>query len=196
MGQLRGLLRGIAWHSGAAPAEVLSGLDAAMQGLQVNTTATAVVARLEQSPDDRDRGITTLRWSNAGHPPPMAIKPDGTVQVLSTTPDLLLGIDPGTSRSEATVVVERGSTVLLYTDGLVERRGQDLDHGLALLRDTLVELAGLDLEELCDELLARMLPEEADDDVALVAVRLHPQDRPRPAEAGPALVPPDVPDEP
>jgi len=197
MGQVRGLLRGIAWHTGASPAVVLSGLDAAMQGLQVDTTATAVMARLAQSPDERERGVTRLRWSNAGHPPPMAINPDGSVLALAgVDTDLLLGIDPLTPRTESAVVLDRGSTVLLYTDGLVERRGQDLDTGLALLRDTLAELADLPLEELCDALLARMLPADADDDVALVAVRLHRQDEPRPAEAGPVRVPPDVPDEP
>jgi serine phosphatase RsbU (regulator of sigma subunit) len=74
--------------------------------------------------------------------------------------------------------------VLLYTDGLVERRGQDLDHGLARLQETLADLAGRELDEL-SELLARMLPAEPDDDVALVAVRLHRQDWPRPPEAGP-----------
>ncbi|MBC7638726.1 MAG: SpoIIE family protein phosphatase, partial [Rhodoferax sp.] len=197
MGQVRSLLRGIAWHSGAAPAEVLSGLDAAMQGLQVGTTATAVVARLEQSLDERGRGVTRLRWSNAGHPPPMAINADGTVMVLSGVDhDLLLGFDPLTRRAESSVMLDRGATVLLYTDGLVERRGQDLDEGLALLRETLTELVDLPLDELCDVLLRRMLPVEAEDDVALVAVRLHLQDAPRPAEAGPERVPPNVPDEP
>jgi serine phosphatase RsbU (regulator of sigma subunit) len=167
-----------------------------MEGLQVSTTATAVVARLEQSPEQRGEDVTTLRWSNAGHPPPMAIRKDGSVLVLSGEhTDLLLGIDPRASRSESKVELERGSTVLLYTDGLVERRGQDLDEGLTRLRDTLGELAGLPLEELCDALLARMRPAEADDDVALVAVRLHPQDRPRPPEAGPERIPPSVPPE-
>ena len=197
MGQVRSLLRGIAWHSGAAPAEVLSGLDAAMQGLQVATTATAVVARLEQSLDERGRGVTRLRWSNAGHLPPMAINMDGTVMALSGVDhDLLLGFDPLTRRAESSVMLDRGATVLLYTDGLVERRGQDLDEGLALLRETLTELVDLPLDELCDVLLRRMLPAEAEDDVALVAVRLHLQDALRPAEARPERVPPNVPDEP
>ena len=197
MGQLRGLLRGIAWHSGAGPAEVLSGLDAAMEGLLIDTTATAVVARLEQTEDELERGITRLRWSNAGHPPPMVVMPDGSVSPLtSLEPDLLLGIDPGTPRVETQVVLDRGATVLLYTDGLVERRGQGLDEGLALLRSTLAELAELPLDEMCDALLARMLPDQAEDDVALVALRLHRQDGPRPAEAGPTRVPPAVPEDP
>ena len=162
------MLRGIAWYSGAGPAEVLSGLDAAMEGLQVDTTATAVVARLEQTDDERSRGLTRLRWSNAGHPPPMAVLPDGTVSVLSgLDADLLLGIDAGTPRVESQVALDRGSTVLLYTDGLFERRGESLDEGLALLRNTLAELSGLPLGDMCATLLARMLPGQPEDDVAL-----------------------------
>ena len=79
------------------------------------------------------------------------------------------------------VTLDRGSTVLLYTDGLVERRDSDLDAGLVRLRDSLVELAALPLEELLDALLERLVDGHPEDDVALVAVRLHPQDRPRPA---------------
>ena len=193
MGQMRSLLRGIAWHSGEGPAAVLSGVDAAMQGLQVDTTATAVVARLEQNDDERQRGVTRVRWSNAGHPPPMVLNPDRSVVVLGgLEADLLLGIDPETDRAEAALTVDRGATVLLYTDGLVERRGQSLTTGLERLRRTLVDLADEDLDGLCDGLLDRLVPEGSEDDVALVAVRLHRQDRPRPAEAGPNRVPPSL----
>ncbi len=194
MGQVRGLLRGIAWHSGSAPATVLSGLDAAMAGLQVDTTASVIVGRLEQSDDEKERGVTRLRWSNAGHPPPMVINPDGSVLPLpGTDVDLLLGIDPSSPRTESVVVLDRGATVLLYTDGLVERRGQDLDAGLAQLREVLGELADRPLDDLCAQLLDRMLPDAVEDDVALIAVRLHRQDRPRPADAGPERLPPHVP---
>ena len=197
MGQVRGLLRGIAFTTEQGPADVLTRLDAAIEGLQVGTTATAVVARLEQTVEERARGITHLRWSNAGHPPPMTVSPTGDVLVLAgVEADLLLGIDPQSPRVESRVTLDRGSTVLLYTDGLVERRGQSLDVGLERLRDALVEHAGLPLAELCDTLLDRLLPPTRDDDVAMVAVRLHRQDEPRPPEAGPRDVPPEVPAEP
>jgi serine phosphatase RsbU (regulator of sigma subunit) len=94
------------------------------------------------------------------------------------------------------VVLDRGATVLLYTDGLIERRDADLDAGLVRLRDALVELADRPLDELLDELLERLVHGRPEDDVALVAVRLHRQDRPRPAEAGPIRVPPGVPGDP
>jgi PAS domain S-box-containing protein len=194
MGQVRGLLRGIAFTTEQGPAHVLTRLDAAIEALQVGTNATAVVARLEQTPDERSRGITRMRWSNAGHPPPMTLTPSGEVRVLTAVEaDLLLGLDPSSAREESHVVLDRGATVLLYTDGLVERRGQSLDEGLERLRTALAELADLSLDELCDQLLARLLPSSSEDDVALVAVRLHPQDQPRPAEAGPEVVPPEVP---
>jgi PAS domain S-box-containing protein len=197
MGQVRGLLRGIAFTTREGPAQVLTRLDAALEGLQVGTTATAVLARLEQTLEERERGVTRLRWSNAGHPPPMALTPDGTVEVLAgEQADLLLGIDPSSARADHCVTLDRDSTVLLYTDGLVERRGQSLDEGLERLRSLLAELGHLSLEQLCDALLARLVPSARDDDVALVAVRLLRQDGPRPAEAGPQRIPPEVPPEP
>ncbi|GAA4969564.1 SpoIIE family protein phosphatase [Kineococcus glutinatus] len=190
MSQVRSLLRGIAYATGAAPAAVLSGLDAAMQGLQVDTTATAVVARIEQSQDERARDITRLRWSNAGHPPPMLLTPDGTVTALAGHgPDLLLGVSADYLRADSAITVDRGSTVLLYTDGLVERRGQPLDQGINRLRQVVTELAGESLEVMLDGILTQMLPAHPEDDVALVAVRLHPHERPRPPEAGPRRVP-------
>ncbi|WP_345713925.1 PP2C family protein-serine/threonine phosphatase, partial [Kineococcus glutinatus] len=189
MGQLRSLLRGIGYYSGQGPARILTGLDATMQGLAVETTATAVVARVEQDADEARDGARRLRWCNAGHPPPLLLTADGRVEVLEQEPTLLLGIDPTTARTDAQRSAPPGSTVLLYTDGLVERRDQDLDDGLARLCEAVADLAGATLDDLCDGILARLLPDSPEDDVALVAVRLHPQDRPRPPEAGPNRVP-------
>ncbi|MGY1916664.1 SpoIIE family protein phosphatase [Blastococcus sp. SYSU DS0973] len=197
MGQLRGLLRGVATYSDAGPGEVLRGLDASMTTLQIPTLATAAVARFEQTPDELAAGITRMRWANAGHLPPLVITPDGAIAELGEwTGDLLLGVDAQAQRRESVTTLQRGTTVLLYTDGLVERRDSDLDAGIQRLREALVELAGLPLQHLLDELLERLVHGRPEDDVALVAVRLHPQDRPRPAEAGPTRVPPTVPPDP
>ena len=86
-----------------------------------------------------------------------------------------------------TVVLERDATVLLYTDGLVERRGCDLDEGTSRLVGLIGDLSarGADLDELCDGLLRGTVEDRSDDDVAIIAVRLHSQHRLRPAEAGP-----------
>jgi serine phosphatase RsbU (regulator of sigma subunit) len=193
MGQLRGLLRGIGYSSGGSPAEILTELDRAVQGLALGTMATALVGRLEESDQDLRAGRTWFRWSSAGHPAPILIDPEGGVTLLDGTPaDLLLGVAPGTRREDRVACLVRGSTVLLYTDGLVERRDRDVDAGTDELMAVLREFAGLPLEELCDRVLERLFLPDAEDDVAILAVRLHPQDRLRPPESGPELVPPSI----
>ncbi|MGY1694089.1 SpoIIE family protein phosphatase [Geodermatophilus sp. SYSU D00814] len=197
MGQLRGLLRGIATYSDAGPGEVLRGLDASMALLQTRVLATATVARFEQTDDELRRGVTRMRWANAGHLPPLVTNPDGSVaELASWRGDLLLGVDPEARREESVVTLDRGATVLLFTDGLIERRDADLDAGMARLREALRELADRPLQELLDEVLERLVDGRPEDDVALVAVRLHRQDRPRPAVAGPNRVPDVVPEDP
>jgi PAS domain S-box-containing protein len=196
MGQLRALLRGIATYSDAGPGEVLRGLDASMAVLQTRVLATATVARFEQTADERERGVTRMRWANAGHLPPLVVNPDGSVaELASWRGDLLLGVDPGAAREESVVTLDRGATVLLFTDGLIERRDADLDAGMARLREALRELAGRPLQELLDEVLEQLVDGRPEDDVALVAVRLHRQDSPRPPEAGPNRVPDVVPED-
>ncbi len=186
MGQLRGMLRGIAYRDGIGPAAVLTDLDAAIEGLGMRTMATAAIARVEQTPDERAQGISRLRWSNAGHPPPLVLHVDGRIEELATErAELMLGVDPTARRTESVVTVRRGGTILLYTDGLVEGRDLPLDDGIARLREAFAELADRPLAELCDEVIERLRPEGLQDDVALVAIRLHPEDRPRPPGAGP-----------
>ena len=78
---------------------------------------------------------TRLRWSNAGHPPPLLLHPDGRIEELTTSrAELMLGVEPAAARTESVVTVERGSTLLLYTDGLVEGRDLPLDEGVDRLR--------------------------------------------------------------
>jgi PAS domain S-box-containing protein len=182
MGQVRGLLRGIGYSRGGSPAEVLTELDRAVQGLALDTLATAVVARLETDDprtaggreDSRMRaGEVLLRWASAGHPPPVVLTADGEVCALDAEgPDLLLGVAPDCARTDRSVVLGPGTTVLLHTDGLVERRDRDLDAGTEELLEVLRSCASLPLEELCDRVLGRMFLPDAEDDVALLAVRL------------------------
>ncbi len=194
MGQIRTIVRALAARDDGTPAAVLQEVEQVMQTLQSEILATAVVARLEQTNEQRAAGLATLRWSNAGHPPPMVISPNGQVRVLDGgRPDLLLGVRPDARRREAEETLPWNSVVLLYSDGLVENRHEDIDHGLDRLQAVLGELAGRDLDDLCDQVLARMLPTNPGDDVAVIAIQLHPQDRPRPPHAGPNRVPPNVP---
>jgi serine phosphatase RsbU (regulator of sigma subunit) len=193
MAQVRNVLRGIAHQLAGPPAAVLTALDAALHDLAVGSLVTAVLAKVEQPEEQARAGLRTLRWSNAGHPPPLLLTPDGAAELLVRPVDLLLGIRPDRQRHDHSHVLVPGSTVLLYTDGLVERRGSTLDEGTELLRSTAGRLAAgdLPLDELCDALLAE-LGGDVEDDVALLALRAHPEDRPRPAEAGPAVLPADL----
>ncbi len=196
MGQLRGMLRGIAYREGMGPAAVLTDLDAAIEGLGMGTMATAAIARIEQTRGERAAGLTRIRWSNAGHPPPLVIHHDGRIEELAgARAELMLGVDPRCRRTESVLTVQRGATLLLYTDGLVEDRDLPLDEGMARLKAVLAELADVPLDDLCDAVIDRLRPQGLQDDVALVAIRLHLQDRPRPREAGPRRLPPGVPAE-
>lgn len=172
MGQLRALLRGISYTTGTGPADMLTRLDEAIEGLRVKTTATSLVVRVEPRERD-DTGPARLCWSNAGHPPAIMVPPTGGAAALENEePDLLLGVLADAHRQESSALLQPGGTLLLYTDGLIERRGESLDEGVATLRATVDRLAGLPLPVMCDRLLGELLPEENEDDVALVAVRL------------------------
>lgn len=173
MGQLRNLLRGIAVASGESPGRVLERVDHAIDTLRVATTASAVLARVEQDEVERHRGATRLHWSNAGHPPAVVLQPDGSTHRLEAH-DLLLGVVPGTDRRESAILLEPGATVLMFTDGLVERRGEDLHDGVARLERLVAGLQHLSVQALADELVADLVPDAPEDDIALLAVRVRP----------------------
>jgi serine phosphatase RsbU (regulator of sigma subunit) len=172
-GQLRSMLRGIAFALDGRPVgAVLAALDRAVRDTGMATLATAVVARLVDGPAGFPERPGQLRWSNAGHPPPLLVEPDGTASLLDRPSDLLLGVDPEVSRSDHAVDLRPGATVLLYTDGLVERRDATLDDGLRRLLAAATDLAARPVDQLCDEVIARLDP-ELSDDIALLALRVH-----------------------
>ncbi|PPK92157.1 PAS domain S-box-containing protein [Kineococcus xinjiangensis] len=170
MAQVRNVLRGVAHTAPGSPAVVLSALDRAMADLGVDALATAVLAQVEQSAAETRTGTRTLRWSAAGHPPPLLVLPSGQVEVLQGRGDLLLGLDPDAPRSDAERALAPGTTVLLYTDGLVERRSADLNQGVEWLRETAARFAHLPLPRFCDAILGE-LPGAVEDDVAVLALR-------------------------
>jgi PAS domain S-box-containing protein len=179
MGQVRNLMRGIGYIIGEPPGAVLGAVDRALRDLEVGTLATAVLARVEQAPAQA-AGARLLRWANAGHPPPLLLRADGSTMLLEHAPDLLLGYAPGTARTDHSHDLGAGDSVLLYTDGLVERRGADLDDGLTWLLSAVAGRAHLTPAELADSLLAEVQG-FAEDDIALLLLRAHPEDRPRAA---------------
>ena len=171
-GQLRSMLRGIAFALEGRPiGAVLASLDRAVRETGMATLATAVVARVVDPPPGSPAGAGQLRWSNAGHPPPLLVEPDGAARLLDRPSDLLLGVAPETARHDHEVVLRPGASLLLYTDGLVERRASTLDEGLERLLAAAADLAARPVDELCDELIARLHP-ELTDDIALLALRV------------------------
>jgi sigma-B regulation protein RsbU (phosphoserine phosphatase) len=168
MAQIRTTLRGVAHVLGAPPAEVLSALDRAMFSLNRGALATVVLAEVRRPHDDEP---LVMRWSNAGHPPPLLVCANGTTRLLERDPEPLLGVVPAVPRHDHEVSLTTGDTVVLFTDGLVERRGQTIDDGLRRVRETASAARGRPLEELCDALLMPF-PDRGDDDVAVLAVRV------------------------
>jgi serine phosphatase RsbU (regulator of sigma subunit) len=170
MSQLRTLLRGYAVDRGEVPSDTMQRLDRAMARLPVSAIASIVLARIEPARPD---GSRRLRWTNAGHPPPLLLRPDGTVDVLRTAPDMLVGIDPTRPRRDHATDLPAGGTLLLYTDGLIERRstGQDIDAGIAALAATLGGLQELPVDAILDRVLAPVRYDR-EDDIAALAIRV------------------------
>ena len=176
MGQVKTLVRGIAFDRLEEPAGVLRRVDHALVGLAIPTMATALACRIELAPEERGSGLRLLRWATAGHPDPLLLQPDGTVVDLVAPVGPPLGVGWLGPRVDGLAAMPDGSTLLLFTDGLFERRGVPLDDGREQVRDLLRRSGGLPLDELCDLLLAEMLGDGAEDDVAVLAVRAHPMD--------------------
>jgi serine phosphatase RsbU (regulator of sigma subunit) len=166
MGQLRSALSAASRVAGG-PAEALDVLGRYAHVVDGAESATAVTTFI-----DLDHG--TLTYSSAGHPPPMLVHPDGRVECLdkATDPPLDARPDP-MPRVQAATTFTSGATLALYTDGLVERRREDIDTGLARLADSLSRHREDDPETLADAVLLELLPPGgATDDTALVIVRL------------------------
>ncbi|RSN04886.1 serine/threonine protein phosphatase [Nonomuraea sp. WAC 01424] len=169
MSQLRNMLRALAMDRCEPPGEILTRLNVAMESLSSDdVTATCVFGRVEEW-----NGGHRLRYAVAGHPPPLLVTAQGHGRFLEGAVSPLLGLpDDGTRASEA-VPLPPGSTLLLYTDGLVERSGEHLDLGLGRLRRVAESLAAEPVDTFCDHLLSA-LPFTGLDDIAVMALRLPP----------------------
>lgn len=167
MGRIRSALRAYALESDD-PADVLTRLDRKIQLFEPGAMATAVYAVL-------DPARRTAAVSVAGHPQPVLLDPDGGGRFLTAPIDLPLGAIPDAPRHNVPMPVTRGSGLVFYTDGLVERRYRSIDEGLHTLlsRMTAPDARGLDPEGMCSAATSALLHNEAGmDDVAVLAVRL------------------------
>ncbi|MCH0565916.1 SpoIIE family protein phosphatase [Streptomyces sp. MUM 2J] len=161
MGRLSAGIRALA-RLDLEPREILAQLEAALDDLAEPMLATLLYAVV-------DPASGHCRLTRAGHPPPALVTPDGEVRLLDVPPGVPLGVG-GTRYTTTDHILAPGSVLVLYTDGLIESRGTDIDERLAELTYTLAEPFP-SLDALCDSLLARLMPASADDDVALLVAR-------------------------
>ncbi|GHJ41622.1 PP2C family protein-serine/threonine phosphatase [Streptomyces sp. TS71-3] len=166
MAQVRNMLRALLYDQHASPSAVLSHLDRALQAITDQPVTTACLAHLEPAgPCD-----WILRWSTAGHLPPLLLTPDNRVHYLQVEPDLPLGVETGQPRADHTHPVPAGSTVILYTDGLIEDRRQPVETGLERLAALVTEHTALPLKDLVEALVDEH-PSDGHDDMAVLALR-------------------------
>jgi serine phosphatase RsbU (regulator of sigma subunit) len=166
MGQLRSALTA-ASRVAAGPAQALDVLGRYAHVVDGAESATAVTTFI-------DFDHHTITYSSAGHPPPVLVHADGRVEFLDRATDPPLDARPAPiPRPQAEITFAGGATLVLYTDGLIERRQEDIDKGLTRLADALVRHQGTDPETLADAVLLELLPHGgATDDTALIIVRL------------------------
>ncbi len=164
VGQLRSALRAYALE-GHAPAQAIEQLNR-LVWTELGESQMATLLFVVLDPADG-----TLRWVNAGHLPALLAVEDGPSRFLEGARNVPLGVMPFPSFAEQSVTLDPGATVVLYTDGLVERPGDHIDNGLERLA-TAVRDAPTAPGDLCDHLLASLVPEGgAPDDVALLVLR-------------------------
>ncbi|MGX1887667.1 PP2C family protein-serine/threonine phosphatase [Streptomyces sp. NPDC055287] len=166
MGMLRSALSAVI-RATPSPAQALEVLGLYARSLDGATAATAVKVLI----DTRSRLIV---YSSAGHPPPVLLHSDGRCELLDQATDPPLGARlHHVPRPQAGLAYTRGDTLVMYTDGLIERRDEDIDASLARLTTALAQVSTLAPDPLADALLDRLgTAAGAADDIALIVIRL------------------------
>ncbi|MFE6038952.1 PP2C family protein-serine/threonine phosphatase [Streptomyces sp. NPDC056452] len=166
MGMLRSALSA-ASRAATGPAQALEVLGMYARSVEGALAATAVTVLV-------DARSNLLVYSSAGHPPPVLVHSDGTCELLENATDPPLGARPEhVPRPQASTSYRRGDILVLYSDGLIERRGEDIDTSLDHLKEALGGMTDLAPEQLADALLERLgVAGGGDDDIAVVIVRL------------------------
>ena len=157
----RNALRGLA-ATGAGPAELLRHLNYASCHLTEGIAGTVICGRY-------DPETQVLRWARAGHLPPVLVR-EGEARMLPLPGGVLLGLDPDAEYEEAVLPMHSGDTLLLFTDGLVERRGDSISDALSQFTEASVP-AGPDAASHADRILSSAVSDTGDD-ACLVAVRI------------------------
>jgi PAS domain S-box-containing protein len=164
MGQLRAAVRAYA-RLDLPPADLLESLDGLVRDIGEDQIVTCIYAVFD--PADQ-----VLRFANAGHLPPIVATPEGDCRLVGGDENPPLGIGAVNLRQHE-VDLASNARVVLYTDGLVERRGEDLELGIEALARLVATLTG-PVDGVPEELAAAMLPDGPDDDVAILVARVDP----------------------
>lgn len=179
-----GLLIGDVMGHGIAAAAVMGRLSASVRALaRLDLSPAGLLHQLESVLADLaepmlasflyivcDPATGHCTVTRAGHPPPALALPDGTVHLLDTPPGVPLGVG-GIPFTPVEIDVPPGSLLVLYTDGLIEARGRDIDERLAELTQLLAD-PQRQLDHVCDSLITHLVPAAADDDIALLVARV------------------------
>jgi hypothetical protein len=163
MAQLRVATRALLLE-GRDPAATLSALDGFAQSVDGAFCTSMMCAVF-------DTQTSTITYSRAGHPPPLLIHGNGTLWLDEAT-GLPLSVDPDRARQNATRATHEGDILIMYTDGLIERRAEPLAEGFERLAAAAIDLHDAPVQQIADGLLTRLEPENTRDDVVLVVKRL------------------------
>ncbi|WP_329128922.1 SpoIIE family protein phosphatase [Streptomyces sp. NBC_01476] len=167
MAQIRSVLRAYAWTHHGPPSAILNRLDTSVTHITGVPMATLIFGVVERSED----GTWRLAWTNAGHPPPLLVTHDGQARYLTDGHGMLLTTGLSPVRTDAYLTLPPQSTLVLYTDGLVESHDRPIDDGMDRLRKHAASLAHRPLPAFTDLLLERARPAGNDDDVAILTLR-------------------------
>ena len=161
MGQVRSAWRALALST-TEPSAILASLERFANGVEGAFFSTILTMLLDPATNE-------LRYATAGHPPALVIEPDGATRFLEGGRSVPLGLPFDLPRAQAHERLTPGSILVLYTDGLVERRDESLDRGLERLAETAARATGESLEDLSESLLD-LVADERHDDVALLVI--------------------------
>lgn len=169
MGQFRNTLRAFVWAVEDRPSVSVTRLDHAIAPLGLDAMASVLLARIDAA--ETGLATRTVTWTSAGHLPALVVGPDGATTWLDPAPDVMLGVAPDVARRDHDAEIEPGSLLMLFTDGLVERRDASIVDGLDRLAESAAQHRGATVEDFLDAVLDDLLGPDLADDVAVIAVR-------------------------
>lgn len=171
MAQMRGVVRTVAFDEPGSPAVMMGRAETIARGLDIDEFAAVTIASIEPPDAEGRRSVSIVR---AGSLSPVARGDDGRAHVVSTPVGAVFGLPIDGERQVSTRVMDPGESLLIFTDGLVERRDELVSTSIDNLVDAVTAMSATTPQQVCDAVLRVCSPNLDDDDVALVVVRIDP----------------------